>query len=639
MSEFENQNKTDNDAAKALSNAGNMRSSAVSFLTESADGINKYYEEQHAKLLQSEKRSLIQTAEADKDASELLVSEDDNEVNEAVQEILQNDIDDSGGIVEDSSVIFINSKGSNYRRIQTNICNRPDNENSGESISKIKTRINKNCETTVDDEDIEVLEDVLDNRKAKKKSLLVRLGIVTQYQSKDSRRITLGLKTVNAANRKFNKFYQKGKNLHTQVSEGGNIQTGLKNFGNSAKKAAAKPVKAVTKPARRKIKTAASKGFIKLTKLALKCVQLVGKLFIKLLGLIIAYLPIVAVVLVIMIVIISVYSVFGLNMTKGDITKLKEYMVSTQQYYDDITVPYYEDGYIVENSIQGRGHIDWKAPLSMLQGLVGTQCDLHFGSAETTLMEAWKEAELFERIEEETYTEILKEGDQETEVTVKKYVIVNPKLDDYIKWCEEYWDSKVRDYLITKMDAKSVPKDFNDDQLEIIKTLYNSSSFNAILGNVVSDNNSENSSSGNNVIPGGGNGTLRYPTDSKAISAGFPNYSDGSYHGGIDFPVPMNTDVCAAEDGKVIYSGTAPPENNGGYGNYVVLEHQINGRTIITLYGHNTTLLVKYGDTVKRGQVIAKSGSTGNSTGPHVHFEVQLDKLWGTRVNPLNYLG
>ena len=149
---------------------------------------------------------------------------------------------------------------------------------------------------------------------------------------------------------------------------------------------------------------------------------------------------------------------------------------------------------------------------------------------------------------------------------------------------------------------------------------------------------SDSSGSQNKIIPGGGNGTLRYPTYSRVVSAGYPTYSDGTYHGGVDFPVPVNTDVCAAADGKVIFSGTAPPDNNGGYGNYVVLEHKIDGRTIITLYGHNTTLLVKYGDTVKRGQVIAKSGSTGNSTGPHVHFEVQLDRLWGSRVNPFLYL-
>lgn len=636
MSEFENQNKIDNDASKALSNAANMRSSAVSFLTESADGINKYYEEQHAKLLESEKKSLIQTAETNKETNGLQLSSDDIEVNETVREMLQNNIDNSDGLVEDGSVISLNSKGFNNRRIQTNICNRTDNENSDMSNSKIQTKINKKCEITVNDEDTDISEEFSDDRKSKKKSLLVRLGIVTRYQLKDSRRITLGLKTVNTANRQFNKLYQKGKRLHSQVSEGGNIQTGLKDFGSSAKKVAAKPINAVTKPAERKIKTAAAKGTLKLTKLAVKAVMAVGKLLIKLIGLLIACLPAVAVILVILIVVISVYSIFGTGAKKSEMDMLKEYMITTQQEYDNMTVPYYEKGNIVENSMQGRGHIDWKAPLSILQGLLVTETEMGYGQSEQMLLDSWKEAGLFEKIEDVKYKETIEQDGKQKEITVKKKVITYSGLDDYIKWCEEHWQNEIRQYLAAK--KVHIETSFTEDQLEIINSLYNSESFNELLGDVVSENNFGNGSSGNNVIPGGGNGTLRYPTDSKAISAGFPNYSNGSYHGGIDFPVPMNTNVCAAEDGKVIFSGTAPPDNNGGYGNYVVLEHKIDGRTIITLYGHNTTLLVKYGDTVKRGQVIAKSGSTGNSTGPHVHFEVQLDKLWGTRVNPLNYL-
>lgn len=638
MDDFENKNKTDKDVSKSLSQEGSMRTSAVSFLTETADGINKWYEEQHAKLLEGEKKSLIQTAESNKETAESVSAEGDNEVTEAIQTMLQNDIDNESDI--DVNSTQLRYKKSNRSKIQTNLINRSE-ENENTSCSKIQTNVNKKRKNAVniDEDDSEKTSDNSKTKK-KKKSLLVRAGVFTKYQSKDSKHITLGLKTVNTVNRKFNKFYQKGKRLHTQISEGGNVQTGLKDFSNSAKKVAAKPVKIATKPLRRKAKTVAVKGTIKLTKLAVKAVIAVGKLLIKLIGLLIAYLPVVAVVLIILVAVISVCSIFGANMKKSEMTKLKEYMIATQQYYDDITVPYYEDGYIVENSIQGRGHIDWKAPLSILQGLGGTQSELHFGNAETALLEAWKEAELLECIEEETYTEIAKEGDQETEVTVTKYVIINFGLEDYIEWCREYWDSKVRDYLITKMDDKSVPEDFTKDQLEIIKTLYESDSFDELLEDITVENSNDNTanSGGGNVIPGGGNGTLRYPTNSTAISAGFPNYSDGSYHGGIDFPVPMNTDVCAAEDGKVIFAGTAPPDNNGGYGNYVVIEHKINGRTIITLYGHNTSLLVKAGDTVKRGQVIAKSGSTGNSTGPHVHFEVQLDKLWGTRVNPLDYL-
>jgi murein DD-endopeptidase MepM/ murein hydrolase activator NlpD len=69
-----------------------------------------------------------------------------------------------------------------------------------------------------------------------------------------------------------------------------------------------------------------------------------------------------------------------------------------------------------------------------------------------------------------------------------------------------------------------------------------------------------------------------------------------------------------------------------GYGNAVIIDH---GGSIATLYGHNSALAVSVGDTVKRGQRIAAAGSTGNSTGPHVHFEVRVS---GTPVDPMKYL-
>ena len=98
-------------------------------------------------------------------------------------------------------------------------------------------------------------------------------------------------------------------------------------------------------------------------------------------------------------------------------------------------------------------------------------------------------------------------------------------------------------------------------------------------------------------------------------------------HAGIDINVPMGKDIVAANDGKVILSGV-----NGGYGNCIIIDH---GGKISTLYGHNSKLLVKVGDTVTRGQVIAKCGSTGLSTGPHLHFEVRIN---GVHTDPLPYL-
>jgi murein DD-endopeptidase MepM/ murein hydrolase activator NlpD len=96
------------------------------------------------------------------------------------------------------------------------------------------------------------------------------------------------------------------------------------------------------------------------------------------------------------------------------------------------------------------------------------------------------------------------------------------------------------------------------------------------------------------------------------------------FHHGIDIAGPYRSKIAAAADGIVEYAGWM-----ASYGNAIIINHQ-NGYT--TLYGHNTKLLVKKGQKVTRGQVISLMGSTGRSTGTHVHFEVRFN---GTSVNPL----
>jgi murein DD-endopeptidase MepM/ murein hydrolase activator NlpD len=98
-------------------------------------------------------------------------------------------------------------------------------------------------------------------------------------------------------------------------------------------------------------------------------------------------------------------------------------------------------------------------------------------------------------------------------------------------------------------------------------------------------------------------------------------------HTGLDIAVPTCTSVKATGGGVVKFAG-----NDGGYGNLVIIDH---GMGMETYYGHNSQLLVKAGEKVERGQVVAKSGSTGNSTGPHVHYEVRIN---GTCVNPDKYV-
>lgn len=92
------------------------------------------------------------------------------------------------------------------------------------------------------------------------------------------------------------------------------------------------------------------------------------------------------------------------------------------------------------------------------------------------------------------------------------------------------------------------------------------------------------------------------------------------HHNGVDIAVPTGTKVKAIAAGTVIESAA-----RGGYGNLVTIEH---AGGLVSLYGHNAQLLVKSGDRVEAGQTVALSGSTGRSTGPHLHFE-----LWRNRVN------
>ena len=102
----------------------------------------------------------------------------------------------------------------------------------------------------------------------------------------------------------------------------------------------------------------------------------------------------------------------------------------------------------------------------------------------------------------------------------------------------------------------------------------------------------------------------------------------GEQHTGLDFACPVGTNVYAADDGTVTFTGWG-----GGYGNMIKIDHA-NG--YVTYYAHCSSLLVSAGQTVSKGDVIALSGNTGRSTGPHLHFEVRAN---GVPVNPESYIG
>lgn len=133
-------------------------------------------------------------------------------------------------------------------------------------------------------------------------------------------------------------------------------------------------------------------------------------------------------------------------------------------------------------------------------------------------------------------------------------------------------------------------------------------------------------------------GQLNWPVPSRAassssLSSGYvsrnrPIGRGSEFHTGYDIPASYGSAVVAAEAGTVIYAGWM-----SGYGNTIMINH---GNGLVTLYGHNSSLTVSKGDTVSRGQQVAKIGSTGNSTGNHCHFEVRVN---GSHTNPEPYLG
>ncbi|HHV71257.1 MAG TPA: peptidoglycan DD-metalloendopeptidase family protein [Clostridia bacterium] len=146
-----------------------------------------------------------------------------------------------------------------------------------------------------------------------------------------------------------------------------------------------------------------------------------------------------------------------------------------------------------------------------------------------------------------------------------------------------------------------------------------------ILGQkVVREPTTEIVSRGTKSLPSRGGGTFIWPVQGSITS---PYGSRGGrMHQGIDIGAKAGTPVKAAGSGVVTEAGW-----RNGYGYTVIINH---GGGITTLYGHNSKLLVSAGDTVSKGQVIAYVGSTGSSTGPHLHFEVRSG---GRAVNPLNY--
>lgn len=129
-----------------------------------------------------------------------------------------------------------------------------------------------------------------------------------------------------------------------------------------------------------------------------------------------------------------------------------------------------------------------------------------------------------------------------------------------------------------------------------------------------------------------GRGVLTNPVPAARITSGFgsrvhPIFLTSRMHSGLDFAAPSGTSIRSAANGVVVFAGA-----RGGFGNATIIDH---GNSLATLYAHQSAIVVKQGQKVTKGQVIGRVGSTGFSTGPHLHFEVRLA---GSPVDPARYL-
>ena len=241
-------------------------------------------------------------------------------------------------------------------------------------------------------------------------------------------------------------------------------------------------------------------------------------------------------------------------------------------------------------------------------------------------------AKIEEKIEKKYRYYNLKEDDKLlAKVSTKEE---KDKLTEELKKDKNVKDIKVEEeetkenYIISYEEAKqlafSTAENIENDKKEKdVKTKVEKQNTNIIKnirkGGTVSTSSSSNASA---ML---GSLSFRRPLNSSRISAGYLGYPG---HRGIDFPSPQGTPVMAAESGTV----TTVMYSNKSYGNRVIIDH---GNGISTLYGHNSTIGVSLGQKVSKGQTIAGVGSTGNSTGNHVHFEIRIN---GKPINPTSYV-
>lgn len=449
-----NENNNGNkDISNTLSKYSDLGNKGTNIILDSANQINQWYANQINKISEGEVPSTRLETNVDN-------SEETNEI-------------------ENQNVSKIETKVEKYNELQTN--NKPNIGNS-KHTSRINTQTKDNdINTELDSNILENNEEISENEKSPTNTVRI---------SKMPKRISTAIKGVKVVNNAANKIVKTGKTINTSINEGG-----LKSFENSSNRIMTKPIKKtankvankatniVAKGSKKIIKKVGTKVVQKTTNALVKIMKLIAKLVMDVAKLIISMLPEIAPVIIILIVIVAFCSFFGLGMSEDTKKNYEQFMISIQDEYDKQTVEYYNQGKTVQGTLEGKGFINWKAPLSIIQMLNG---DLVFDNAEKELLNSFKSAGLYEKISEETYTyektieETDRNGNKTTKkqtVTETKKIVSNPSLDDYINWCNNNF-SKINKYKKDKkLKYDSKQTKFTDSEVEQIKLLYNSNNF------------------------------------------------------------------------------------------------------------------------------------------------------------------
>ena len=446
-------NNVNKETANSLSKYSDYTRKGTNIILDSANQINKWYEEQLNKIAETE---IPPTR---------LETPVDNTVDEQTNNT--------------NKISKIETKIDKYDELQTDLENTTVVNNN---ISKIMTpseeidfdETNLDDEFSIDDATLQSSPEIKTKIKTNK------------FPSRTSTAIK-GLKLINNTT---NKIIKVGKSINTGLNE-----NGLKSFENSSSKIMTRPVKHVTKKltkkatnkinkASKKIISKASKQVAQKTSSALvKTMKFLAKLLMDISKLIISMLPQISPVIIIILIIVCFCSFFGIGMSDTTKALYEEYMINTQNDYDKITVEFYNQGNIVDGAIEGKGMINWRAPLSIIQMLNG---NLSFDATEKDLLNSFKTAGLFESITDVNYTyekeieEIDENGNKTINIetiTETKKVVNNPSLEDYIKWCNNNFEVINRYKKNKNLSYNPNQTSFTDNEVEQIKLLYNSNSF------------------------------------------------------------------------------------------------------------------------------------------------------------------